>query len=70
MAKDLHGDTIVLVTIIKNSKSNVMDDLKDLGVKDSTGESKSYTSFDDIMKNAVEEKKEEEKEEKKREEKN
>ena len=69
LAKDLHGDTTESVKMIDNGKTNVMDDLKDLGVKDSTDESKPTSSFDDIMKDAIEEKKEEKIEEEKKEEK-
>ncbi len=57
LAKSLREEDSEPVQIISNGKLDVMDDLKDLGIDDTTDESKPASSFDDMMKNAVEEKK-------------
>ena len=57
LAKSLREEETEPVQIIDNGKSNVMDDLKDLEVENTTKQNKPASSFDDMMKSAVEEKK-------------
>ena len=57
LAKSLREESTEPVKIIENGETNVMDDLKDLGVEDTTEQSKPASSFDDMMKSAVEKKK-------------